>query len=41
LAILHRRFEVAMSGRDQPHVDCNGRASADALDQALLQHPQQ
>jgi hypothetical protein len=36
-----RRREVAMGGRQHPHVDRHGAAPTERLDHPLLQHPQQ
>ena len=41
LALGDQRLEVAVRGRDDPHVDLDGLAAADPLELALLQHAQQ
>ena len=41
LAGLHRRFQVAVGGGDDPHVHPQGLAAAEPLQLAFLQHPQQ
>ena len=40
-AVSHRLLEIAIGGRDDPHVDVDALLAADTHELALLDHPQE